>query len=61
MAKLGIENNGVFIGAMNLPNNKKPCFVVERKNTIVKLGTFSNVEAVTDFEIALKELIGRKD
>lgn len=61
MAKLGIENNGVFIGAMNLPNKKKPCFVVERKNTIIQLGTFSNVESVKDFEIALKELLGGKE
>ena len=61
MAKLGIECNGVFIGAMNLPNNKKPCLVVERKNTIVKLGAFSNVESVAEFELALKELLGGKE
>ncbi len=57
MAKLGIEHNGVFIGAMNLPGNKKPCLVVERGNQITMLASFRNVEMVEEFEKALKDLL----
>lgn len=54
---IGIEHNGVFIGAMNLPDKKKPCLVVERGNEILVLGSFSNVEMVEEFEKALRELL----
>lgn len=57
MAKLGIENNGVFIGAMNFPDRKRPAFIVERGNTAIVLGTFRNVEMVEEFEKALKDLL----
>lgn len=57
MAKLGIENNGVFIGAMNIPGRKRPCFVVERGNEIIVLGAFNNVEMVEEFEKAVKDLL----
>lgn len=59
MAKLGIECNGVFVGAMSFPDRKKPCFVVERGNEAILLGTFRNVKAVEEFEKALKELLGK--
>ena len=57
MAKVGIEHNGVFIGAMNLPNRQKPGLVVERGNEVVILGAFTNMEMVEEFEKALKELL----
>lgn len=57
MAKLGIENNGVFIGVMNIPNRKKPCLVVERGNEAIVLGTFYNVQMIKVFEKALKDLL----
>ena len=57
MEKLGIQKNGVFIGAMNIPNRKKPCFVVERGNEVIVLGAFNNVEMVNEFEEALKSML----
>lgn len=57
MAQVGIENNGVFIGAMSFPDRKKPCFVVERGNQALVLGTFRNSLMVEEFEKALKELL----
>lgn len=57
MAKIGIENNGVFIGAMSLPDRKKPCLVVERGNQCVVLGSFINAECVGYFEQAFRELL----
>lgn len=61
MAKIGIEHNGVFIGAMNFPDRKKPCFVVERGNQCVIIGTFSNAECVDCFERALRDLLETKE
>ena len=58
MASVGIEHNGVFIGAMSFPDRVKPCFVVERGNECLVLGTFRNVQMVEEFERALKELLG---
>ena len=64
MAKVGIEHNGVFIGAMSFPDRKKPCLVVERGNTCVILGSFIDVARVDYFEEALGDLLkagGNKD
>lgn len=63
MAKLGIQNNGVFIGAMSFPDRKKPCLVIERGNTCEIIGSFIDVERVEHFEEALKQLLmaGGKD
>ena len=58
MAKLCIQHNEVFIGATQYPDRKKPSFVVERGNEAIVLGSFRNVEAVDEFENALKELLG---
>ena len=60
MANVGIECNGVFIGAMTFPDRKKPCFIVERGNTAIVLGTFRNDKAVDEFEKALRELLGKR-
>ncbi len=57
MAQIGIKHNGVFIGAMSIPNRTKPCFVVERGNQALILGTFRNEQMVEEFEKALKELL----
>lgn len=57
MAKVGIEHNGVFIGAMSFPDRKKPCLVVERGNTCVILGSFVDVGRVDYFEEALRDLL----
>ena len=43
MAKLGIQNNGVFIGAMSFPDRKKPCLVIEIGNTCEVIGSFIDV------------------
>lgn len=59
MARIGIEHNGVFICAMNIPGRYKPCLVVERGNEAIVLGTFKNVEMVKEFEKALRELLGQ--
>ena len=58
MAKVGIEHNGVFVGAMSFPDRKKPCFVVERGNQCVVLGSFIDADRVDLFEQALRELLG---
>ena len=58
MAKIGIENNGVFIGAMNIPDRKKPCIVVERGNECVVLGTFRDAMCVGYLEEAFRDLLG---
>ena len=58
MAKVGIECSGVFIGAMSYPDRVKPCFVVERGNEALVLGTFRNDRMVEEFEKALRELLG---
>lgn len=57
MAKLGISNNGIFIGAMSFPDRKKPCLVIEKGNEVIIIGTFNNVKCVDAFETALKKLI----
>ena len=59
MKQLGIEHNGVFIGSMHFPDRAKPCFVVERGNEALVLGTFRNEKMVEEFEKALKELLGK--
>lgn len=61
MAKLGIENNGVFIGAMSLPNRKKPCLVIEEGNEINIIGSFINTSSIDMFEKALKTLLSHED
>lgn len=64
MARVGIENNGVFIGAMSFPDRKKPCLVVERGNSCVVIGSFTGVSGVEHFEEALRDLLkvgGRED
>ena len=58
MAKVGIERNGIFIGAMNFPDRKKPCLVIERGNTCEVIGSFIDAERVDHFEKALRELMG---
>lgn len=58
MAKVGIEHNGVFIGAVSYPDRKKPCLVVQRGNEAVIIGTFNNVSCVQHFEEAIRELLG---
>jgi hypothetical protein len=60
MAKLGIQNNGVFIGAMSFPDRKKPCFGVERGNEFIVLGHFIDAKRVDEFESALRDLLGEK-
>ena len=60
MANVGIECNGVFIGAMTIPGKKKPCFIVERGNQAIVLGSFRNDKAMEEFEKALKELLGKE-
>ena len=57
MARVGIENNGVFIGAMSFPDRKKPCLVVERGNSCVVIGSFNGVSGVDYFEEALRDLL----
>ena len=64
MAKVGIEHNGVFIGAMSFPDRKKPCLVVERGNACVVVGSFTGVAGVNHFEEALRDLLkvgGKED
>ena len=58
MSEIGIECNGIFIGAMSFPDRKKPCLVVQRGNVGTVIGTFRNVNAVEEFEIALREMLG---
>lgn len=64
VARVGIEYNGVFIGAMKFPDRKKPCLVVERGNSCVVIGSFNGVSGVDHFEEALRDLLnvgGSKD
>lgn len=63
MAKIGIENNGIFIGAMSFPDRKKPCLVIERGNSALIIGTFTDEQRVNYFGEALEELlkVGGKD
>lgn len=61
MAKLGIQHNGVFIGAMSLPDRKKPCLVVECGNECVVIGTFNNADCVEFFEQALRQLFTKEE
>lgn len=58
MAKVGIERKGLYIGAMNFPDRKKTCLVVERGNTCVVIGTFRNAESVEYFGEVLEEFFG---
>lgn len=55
--KIGIENNGIFIGSMSFPDRKKPCLVVERDNMCVVIGTFKDDLCVDYFGEALEELL----
>ncbi len=55
MAKVGIERKGLYIGAMNFPDRKKPCLVVERGNSCTIIGTFKNEESVEYFGEVLEE------
>lgn len=60
MAKLGIMNNGVFIGAMQLPDRKRPSLVIERGNQCIVIGSFNNnTTAIEEFEKGLTEFIAR--
>lgn len=61
MATIGLECHGVFIGAMDFPDRKKPCLVVERGNEIAIIGTFNNVNCVEFFGDAIKQLLGREE
>ena len=63
MARLGIEYNGVFIGAQSYPDRKKPCLVVQRGNEAIIVGTFNNANCVETFGKALQEMLkgGRED
>lgn len=56
--KVGIQNNGVFIGAMSFPDRKKPCLIVERENQAILLGSFVDEARVEEFGKALEELMG---
>lgn len=55
----GIRGADVFIGVRECPDRKKPCFVVERDNEIIVLGTFRNESMVDEFEKAILEIAGR--
>ena len=57
MANVGIEYNGVFIGAMRFPDRKKPCLVIERGNSCEVIGHFIDDYRVEHFEKALRELL----
>ncbi|MBQ2768073.1 MAG: hypothetical protein IJF49_08380 [Clostridia bacterium] len=61
MAKVGIENNGVFVGARSFPDRKKPCIVVERGNQCVVLGSFIDADRVDLFEQALRDMLKRSE
>ena len=58
MGAVGSERNGVFIGAMNFPDRKKPCLVIERGNTCEVIGSFIDEERVEHFKKALREMMG---
>lgn len=55
---IGIQGNGVYIGARHYPDRKNASLVVERGNEALVLCSFRNEEMVGEFEKALKELLG---
>ncbi len=57
MVKVGIQNNGIFIGAVYVPNRKKPCLVVERGDQYTVIGSFINTASTEYFEKSLRELL----
>lgn len=60
MAKVGIQGNGVYIGAMSFPDRKKPCLVVERDDMCVLIGSFRDAMCVDYFEDSLRKLLGEE-
>ena len=64
MNQVGIEKNGIFIGAMKFPDRKKPSLVIERGNEALVIGSFIDEKRVGYFEEALHEMLqvgGSKD
>lgn len=53
---IGIQGNGIYIGARHYPDRKNASLVVERGNQALVLGSFRNEEMVGEFEKALKEM-----
>ena len=55
---IGIQGNGVYIGARHYPDRKNASLVVERGNEGIVLASFRSEHAVEEFKKGLKELLG---
>lgn len=55
--KIGMEKGDTFIGAMSLPEKKRPALVIQKGNEIKYIGCFSNDSAVDEFAEAIEMIL----
>lgn len=55
--RVGIKKGDTFIGAMSLPEKKRPALVIQKGNEIKYIGCFSNDSAVEEFAEAIEMIL----
>jgi hypothetical protein len=55
--RVGIKKGDTFIGAMSVPEKKRPALVIQKGNTIKYIGCFSNDSAVEEFAEAIEKIL----